>query len=112
MLKNLERAKGLLTDIETWNPQYARELKRKHGRKGALKTLVTILDRNDKLKADLTKTLLEQIPKTHDPYERMKQEAQAHELASELAYEEIRQLYNPPQEPNEETQEFLQMLMT
>ena len=111
MVKNLERAKGLMTDIETWNPQYAQELKRKHGRKGALKVLVSILDRNDKLKAELEKTLLEQMPKTHDPYERIKQEAQAHELASELAYEEIRMLYNPPQEPTEETEAFLKVLI-
>ena len=110
MLKNLERAKGLMTDIETWNPQYARELTKKHGRKGALKTLVTILDANDKLQAELEKTLLEQMPKTHDPYQRMTQEAQAHELASELAYEEIRKLYSPPQEPTEEMQTFLEML--
>ena len=110
MLKNQERAQGLMTDIETWNPQYARELTRKHGRKGAIKFLMRILDNNDRLEKALEQEILRQMPKTTDPFKRMTQEAQAHELATELAYEEIRALYNPPTEPNADAQEFLQML--
>ena len=110
MSANQERARGLMTDIETWNPQYARQLTRQHGRKGALKILEKILDENDKMKRALEQEILNQMPKVHDPYKRMTQEAQAHELASELAYEEIRALYSPQQESTEDAENLLQML--
>ena len=108
--ENWERAEGLLEDIKFGNPSYANQLMKKHGRKGTIKFLKEILDNNDKLKANLEKTLLEQMPKTHDPYQYRVQELQAHELAQEMAQEELRQLYNPPREQSEEVQEFLRML--
>ena len=110
MLKNQERAQGLMMDIETWNPNYAQELTRKRGHKGVIKFLMRILDNNDKMKAELEQEILRQMPKATDPFKRMTQEAQAHELATEPAYEEIRALYNPPAESNKDVQMFLQML--
>ena len=100
-----------MEDIKFGNPNCARQLIREHGKKGAIKFLKEFLDKNDKLKAELQKTLLEQMPKTHNPYEYRTQELQAHELATEMAQEEVRQLYNPPTtEPSAEVAEFLQML--
>ena len=115
--ENRERARGLMTDIEMGNPQYAKQLVKQHGKTGALKVLEKILDGNDKTKKSLEETLLKQMPKTNDPYERMAQERQAHELAQELAYEEIRELYNPTSNEDnpfvmteEDAQEFRKML--
>ena len=110
--ENRERARGLMTDIEMGNPTYARQLVKEHGKKGALKVLEEILDNNDKTRKNLEKTLLEQMPKTNDPYQRMAQERQAQELAWEMAYEEIRELYNPTEEEEmteEEAEEILRM---
>ena len=107
---NWERAEGLLEDIKFGNPQYANRLMKQHGKKGTIKFLKEFLDNNDRTRENLTKTLLEQMPKTHDPMKYRVNELRAKELAKEMAYEEVRALYNPPQEQSEEAQEFLNLL--
>ena len=108
--ENWERAEALMVDIETWNPTYAQELTKEHGKKGAIKFLKKFLDNNDRTKENLKKTLLEQMPKTNDPYQYRVQELQAEELATEMAQEEVRELYTPQETPDEDAQEFLRML--
>ena len=92
---NWERAEALMEDIEYLNPKYARQLLKKKGKKGMIRYLKEFLDTNDRHYQQMKETILEQMPKANDPFQRMVQEAQAHEIAQEMAYEEVQKLYTP-----------------
>ena len=88
-MTNRELAKELMTE-ET---RIVRALVKEHGKKGALKALEEMLNDLDEKQEDMMKTILNQMPKTHDPYERKVQEMQAYEPASELMKEERMELF-------------------
>ena len=46
--ENRERAEALMVDIKEYNPTYAKQLLKEHGKKGAIKFLKEFLDNNDK----------------------------------------------------------------
>ena len=100
-----------MIDIESNNPEYAKQLMKQYGTKGAIRQLKKFLDGNDKHYQEMKETILNQMEKASDPLERMQQENQAHEIALEMANEEVKALYTPPpEEPMTEVQGFLKML--
>ena len=87
---NRQRAKDLVQDMEDYNPQ---ELKRMKKKGNIQKQMEEVLDRNDRTKKSLEETLISQIPKDLPPEEYQAEVNWRRQQAMELAQEEISAMY-------------------
>lgn len=86
------RAKALLVDIATWNPERYQELM-KNGEEAALKELLPLLEANRNHAHEMKQAILEQMGEAETPEEAAGNEWAARMIAQEMAQEAISNLY-------------------
>lgn len=86
------KAKALLLDIATWNPERYEELM-KMGEEKAIEEMGEIVSENHRHSHEMKRTILAQMGEPESPEDAAQKEWAARMIAQEMAQEELRHLY-------------------
>ena len=86
------KAKALLLDIATRNPERYEELM-KSGEKSAIEEMSKLVEANQEHSHEMKQTILEQMGKPESPEDAAQKEWAARMIAQEMAQEELSHLY-------------------